>query len=250
MASLQGALKNTGTKPTVAPGQNQWLQKTARIPLRITSPAGANVATNAESDLAAAYVTPAHYNTGSTTGPAVRPNGQALSLATGYRHVAGHLVNNHLGGSGTTMANIATFSHQDNMDHKTTEAPAKALVNGGSDIVYWTAIKERADYSVNGYTVTGAASKMVAGWFNETTQAKGTVSTYSIGPDGNTANWTGAPVVGKRRATGVNAPDESSWPSLKSSLLALGGLAAAGTAALLSSETARNYLLGEPSGNE
>lgn len=244
MASLQGALKNTGTKPTVVAAQNQWLQQAASIPLRITSPAGATVATNAESDLAAAYVTPAHYNSGTTTNAAVRPNGQALTQATGYRHVAGHLVNNHLGGSGQIMANIATFSHQDNMDHKATEAPAKALVSGGSNIVYWTAIKERADYSVNGYTVTGAASKMVAGWFNETTQAKGTVNTYNIGPDGNTANWTGAPAVSKRRATGVKAPDESSWPSLKTSLLTLGALAAAGTAALLSNETARNYLMG------
>lgn len=117
MASLQAALKNSGTKPTVSPAQNRWQQRNASVPLTVTDPTGAPIPTNGESDLAAAYVAPAHYNTGSGTSPAVRLNGQALTQATGYMHVAGHLVNNHLGGSGQLMANIATFSHKDNMNH-------------------------------------------------------------------------------------------------------------------------------------
>jgi len=251
MASLQAALKNSGTKPTVSPAQNQWQQRNASVPFTVKAPGGALLPTNGESDLAAAYVAPTDYNTGSGTNAAVRPNGQALTQATGYRHVAGHLVNNHLGGSGQLMANIATFSHQDNMDHKTTEAPAKGLVAGGTDIVYWTVIKERADYTVNGYTVRGAASKMMAGWFNEATGVKGNVNTYNIGPDGDTHNWSAAPMVSKRYATGARGPDEGAGPSLLGKALRVGGALLMGGAAMaMAHKPTRDWLMGEPSGAE
>jgi len=238
MASLLGALKNATTKPTVQPLQNQWQQKWATNNPTVTDPMGMVLPTNAESDLAGAYVTPADYNTGSSTNAGVRPNGQALKQATGYGHVAGHLVNNHLGGSGHSMANIATFSHHDNMDHKTTEAPAKALVSGGSSIVYWTVIKERADYSINGYSVKNAASEMEAGWFNETTGIKGPVNTYKIGPRGNTGGWAAAPVITKRQSTGVNGLDKATGraPALPVSLSWLATLSGMGVVNLVNWE--------------
>ncbi len=238
MKSLRGALKNATTKPTVQPLQNQWQQKWAANSPTVTDPMGAALPTNAESDLAGAYVTPADYNTGSSTNAGVRPNGQALKAATGYGHVAGHLVNNHLGGSGHSMANIATFSHHDNMDHKTTEAPAKALVSGGSNIVYWTVIKERADYTVNGYSVRNAASKMEAGWFNETTGVKGPVNVYKIGPCGNTAGWAAAPAISKQKNTGVDGLDKASGrgPALPASLSWLATIGGMGYVNLLNWE--------------
>ena len=176
--------------------------KTTRIYLGTTLKAQGN-----ETDKVEAEVTPAFYNTGTSTNATVRPIGQALKALTGYLHIAGHLLNNHLGGTGQSLDNIATFSHQDNMNHKQVEAPAKASVQAGNTIVYGTAVTERSDVTFAGGKADHVASKMTAAYC-EWNAGAGHWNTpvkqdFLIGPH-NPAKWSHPPTAVHSTSTGAS----------------------------------------------
>ncbi|WP_018691901.1 hypothetical protein [Algicola sagamiensis] len=200
LSPMHAQLNKSGKKPTEAGAHGDWKQQFAGKNTKIPNGLGGHII-GTEADLAATYVTPVNYNSGTSTTNAVRPLGQAMSKVCGYRHVAGHMVNNHLGGSGSKMENITTFSHQDNMDHKMIEAPAKNAVSAsGHNIVYWTAVTKRADFDVGVHKVENMASEIVAGFYDEST-ATLTSAAISVGPAGNTGAWVTKPTNVKMKTT-------------------------------------------------
>lgn len=102
----------------------------------------------------ASSVAPSDYDTGSVTNNAVRAVSQEATKVFAKRFIAGHMLNNHLGGPGTDQKNItAITSGQNSAHHAQLEKGAKALVKGGKTISYYTIITKRADF----YNSTGTS---------------------------------------------------------------------------------------------
>jgi len=74
---------------------------------------------------------------GSPTNDGVRAISREMTVRTGRRYVAGHLLNSNLGGSGTDTENITAFSSKSNSQHlHYTEKYIKRLVKAGHYINY------------------------------------------------------------------------------------------------------------------
>lgn len=84
---------------------------------------------------------------GTSTGDKTRPLSNKMRDITGYAHVAGHMINNNLGGLGNTapMVNIIPFTHLDNMQHlKEVERDAKTA-NKTHNVAFGTVVLEHAN---------------------------------------------------------------------------------------------------------
>ncbi|WP_440216264.1 hypothetical protein [Chromobacterium piscinae] len=135
-----------------------------------------------EADYILSYVTPSDYGHGSVPNNTVRPISQALdSLLSGGSNffVAGHMLNHHLGGSGKKQDNITAFTKSDNSKHNDMEELAKNEVKtNGNNILYETAVTERADISLtSGASIKNLASHLeVTYWIvdNNGDQVSGT----------------------------------------------------------------------------
>ncbi|BDS09999.1 eCIS core domain-containing protein [Aureispira anguillae] len=104
---------------------------------------------------------------GSPTNGDVRAVSSAVQNLIGGTWVAGHMLNKHLGGSGTNWENITAISSADNSAHHSqVERSAKEAFANGELKEYWTVITERATLVHKGTndTIDGLASKMNAGW--------------------------------------------------------------------------------------
>ena len=128
---------------------------------------GARLASVRESNGLWATVAPADWGTGTHTTPGVRYVSQAMGNAFGGRWVAGHMLNNWLGGPGDDQRNITAFTNRDNSHHlHDIEAAAKTAVHGGHTIDYITRVKTRSDFkdTASGAEVHNLATKLAGGY--------------------------------------------------------------------------------------
>ncbi len=130
---------------------------------------GTKLASVQESNGLQAVVAPHHYNTGSEPTEGVRTISKNLDKvfpATGH-WVAGHMLNEHLGGPGNDQKNITALSTAANHMHETSiERLAKKLVEDGNTILYWTRITERETFRNprSNAKVSNLASKLQGGY--------------------------------------------------------------------------------------
>jgi hypothetical protein len=120
-----------------------------------------------ESNGAMATVTPQDYGSGSETVSAIRVVSRAATRAFGQSFIAGHMLNNHLGGPGNDQANITAITSSQNALHKNRlENHAKKEVNGNKKTIdYCTVIAKRADFALDGKVLAeNLASELVGGY--------------------------------------------------------------------------------------
>lgn len=164
-----------------------------------------------ESDGAiASLVAPADFNTGSGTTNAVRAVSQEATKAFGKKFIAGHMLNDHLGGPGNQQSNITAFTGGQNaLHHSKLERYAKNEVGvQGQSISYYTVVTKRADFYNPGGTVKLAenlASELEGGYTNLGTGGTFGPVTIPLGPaapkkneaaTGMTATSAGSSVFG------------------------------------------------------
>jgi hypothetical protein len=117
-----------------------------------------------ESNGAEAEVEHKDYDTGSATNDNVRKISQEASKAFGTRFIAGHMLNNHLGGPGTNQDNItAITSGQNSAHHNMLEKHGKDRVkNDKKTIKYYTYITKRADFYDSSSSNTPVAKNLAS----------------------------------------------------------------------------------------
>lgn len=138
----------------------------------VVTQGGNTLASEYESNGAeATNIAPADYDAyGSGTSPATRTTSQGAKAIFGGTWVAGHLLNEHLGGPGNDYKNITAFTGQDNSAHlHNLEKYAKGAVISGETIDYFTYVTKRADFNKGTDTAQNLATELKGGYKNHTT---------------------------------------------------------------------------------
>lgn len=88
---------------------------------------------------------------GTKTGTKTRDLSNTMRDITGYKHVAGHMINNNLGGLGNTapMVNLIPFTHVDNMKHLSIVEQKAKTANQTHDIAFGTNVLEHANVELS-----------------------------------------------------------------------------------------------------